>query len=184
MAALPQFLAEEELRRASSSSIRSANLSHGRGGAGNIGTSPHDSEPLTLNTPTLKGEIYTTGRGGSGNMTKNTDPEHKMSLGRSNHKTQSQLESQAMPNSNPKSSSNPRRESPSSSSHVGRGGAANVFNPSEADIAAARKDGKWDDAVSDEDEPDYSKHDSSKHETEKGLADKGKAWLKERMGKA
>lgn len=36
MAALPQFLAEEELRGASSSSIRSANLSHGRGGAGRL----------------------------------------------------------------------------------------------------------------------------------------------------
>lgn len=36
MAALPQYLAEEELHRASLSSIRSANLSHGRGGAGKL----------------------------------------------------------------------------------------------------------------------------------------------------
>lgn len=83
-----------------------------------------------------------------------------------------------MPKTNAKCSSNPRRESPSSS-HVGRGGAANVFKPSEAEIAAARKDVKWDSAISDEDEPDYSKP-----ETEKGLAEKGKAWLKERIGKA
>lgn len=93
MAALPQFLAQEEVRRTSCSSIRPANLSHGRGGAGelfdifstvlldwltrlgNIGTSPHDAEPFSLDTPTLKSDVYTTGRGGSGNMTKNTDPE-------------------------------------------------------------------------------------------------------------
>ncbi|KAF7913194.1 hypothetical protein EAE99_010816 [Botrytis elliptica] len=162
MAALPQYLAEEELRRASSSSIRSANLSHGRGGAGNIGTSPHDDDPLTLNTPTIKSDIYTTGRGGSGNMAKNTDPE-------SARRAQDVV-------------GNPRRES-SSSSHVGRGGAANIFKPSEAEIVAARKDTKWDNAISDEDELDYSKQDN-KLEPQKGLADKGKAWLKERMGKA
>ncbi|TGO62234.1 hypothetical protein BCON_0021g00470 [Botryotinia convoluta] len=162
MATLPQYLAEEVLRRASSSSIRSANLSHGRGGAGNIGTSPHDDEPLTLNTPTIKSDIYTTGRGGSGNMAKNTDPE-------SARRAQDVV-------------GNPRRES-SSSSHVGRGGAANVFKPSEAEIVAARKDTKWGNAVSDEDELDYSKPDN-KIEPQKGLADKGKAWLKERMGKA
>ncbi len=34
-----------------------------------------DSEPVDLDTPTLKGNYYTTGRGGSGNMAKNTDPE-------------------------------------------------------------------------------------------------------------
>lgn len=32
-------------------------------------------DPATLETPTLKGEVYTTGRGGSGNMAHNTDPE-------------------------------------------------------------------------------------------------------------
>ena len=42
---------------------------------GNIGTAPSDSEPITLETPTSKGEMYTTGRGGSGNMAKNIDPE-------------------------------------------------------------------------------------------------------------
>ncbi|EDO02338.1 predicted protein [Sclerotinia sclerotiorum 1980 UF-70] len=138
MAALPQYLADEELRRASSSSIRSASLSHGRGGAGNIGTSPHDAEPVTLNTPTLKGDVYTTGRGGSGNMTKNTDPESA------------------------------RRQ------------AQDVVG--EAEIAAARKDARWDSAISDEDEPYYIKADN-RPAGEKGLADKGKAWLKERMGK-
>jgi hypothetical protein len=42
---------------------------------GNIGSSPNDSDPVTLETPTLKTDVYTTGRGGSGNMAKNNDPE-------------------------------------------------------------------------------------------------------------
>ena len=42
---------------------------------GNIGTSPHDAEPINFNTPVLTNEIYTTGRGGTGNMAKNTNPE-------------------------------------------------------------------------------------------------------------
>ncbi|QSZ28621.1 hypothetical protein DSL72_003120 [Monilinia vaccinii-corymbosi] len=153
----------EELRRASSSSIRPANLSHGRGGAGNIGASPYDTGPVSLNTPTLKGDVYTTGRGGSGNMTKNTDPE-------SARRAQDVVV-------------NPRRES-ISPSHVGRGGAANVFKPTEAEIATARKDAKWDSAISDEDELEYSTPDYIKPETEKGFADKGKAWLKDKIGKA
>jgi hypothetical protein len=72
MAAIPK--AVNEIGRRSSSTSRGANLSHGRGGAGNIGTSNADLEPVTLETPTLKGEVYTTGRGGSGNMAKNDDP--------------------------------------------------------------------------------------------------------------
>jgi hypothetical protein len=42
---------------------------------GNIGTTPSDFDAPSLDTPTLKGEMYTTGRGGSGNMAKNVDPE-------------------------------------------------------------------------------------------------------------
>lgn len=99
-----------------------------------------------------------------------------MSLGRLDHKTKL---IQAKLSSNPKCFSNPRRDS-RSSSHVGRGGAANVFKPSETEIAAARKDvNKWYNAISDEDELDCEKP-----EAEKGLADKGKAWLKGKMGKA
>lgn len=44
----------------------SGNVSHGRGGAGNMGVSEADFETPNLETPTLKGEVYTTGRGGSG----------------------------------------------------------------------------------------------------------------------
>ncbi len=62
----------------------------------------------------------------------------------------------------------PRRES-TSSAHVGRGGAANVFHPTQADIDAAKRDNaKWESAIADEkaDKP-----------STKGLADKGKEWL-------
>jgi len=34
-----------------------------------------NDEPIDLDTPTIKSNYYTTGRGGSGNMAKNTDPE-------------------------------------------------------------------------------------------------------------
>ncbi|KAI9809703.1 MAG: hypothetical protein M1825_000135 [Sarcosagium campestre] len=75
-------------------STSSARQSHGRGGAGNIrsassqktGTFSSSTPPpaydddvpvaaSTLNTPHIKQAIYTTGRGGSGNMTVN-DPLH------------------------------------------------------------------------------------------------------------
>jgi hypothetical protein len=42
---------------------------------GNMGTAPADFDPPNLETPTLKSEVYTTGRGGSGNMAKNVDAE-------------------------------------------------------------------------------------------------------------
>lgn len=34
-----------------------------------------DLGPVDLQTPCIKGEVYTTGRGGKGNMVKNTDPD-------------------------------------------------------------------------------------------------------------
>lgn len=50
--------------------------SSGRGGAGNIvdSASSPKIQPQDLQTPTLKTAVVTTGRGGSGNMAKNTDP--------------------------------------------------------------------------------------------------------------
>lgn len=144
MAAVPKSLVETG-RRSSSSSQR-ANLSHGRGGAGNIGNSENDVAPVNLETPTIKTDIYTTGRGGSGNMSKNTDPE-------ATRRAQDVV-------------GNPRRES-TNTTHVGRGGAANIFRPSADEIAAAKNEnGKWESAI--DDEP------ASKS---KGLADKGKEWL-------
>ena len=69
----------------------------------------------------------------------------------------------------------PRRES-TSSAHVGRGGAANVFKPTEAEIAAAKRDnGKWDQAIADDEHTKLP---------EKGLADKGKDWLKGKIAKS
>ena len=57
----------------------------------------------------------------------------------------------------------PRRES-GSSTHVGRGGAANVFRPSQVEVETARRDNvKWESAVEDE--------------KVRGFADKGKEWL-------
>jgi hypothetical protein len=41
MAAVPQQLVDDELRRTTSSSMRSATLSHGRGGAGMYYTLAH-----------------------------------------------------------------------------------------------------------------------------------------------
>lgn len=50
--------------------------SSGRGGAGNIvdASKSPKLQPKDLETPTLKTPMVTTGRGGSGNMAKNTDP--------------------------------------------------------------------------------------------------------------
>lgn len=50
--------------------------SSGRGGAGNIveASKSPKIQPEDLQTPTLKTDVITTGRGGSGNMAKNKDP--------------------------------------------------------------------------------------------------------------
>jgi hypothetical protein len=48
--------------------------SHGRGGAGNIGSQKNPAvDAASLVTPTIKSSTYTTGRGGTGNMAQN-DP--------------------------------------------------------------------------------------------------------------
>jgi len=116
-----------------------------------MGSTPTDLEPVDLETPTLKGERYTTGRGGSGNMAKNDDPEAA-------RRAQDVI-------------ANPRRES-TNSAHVGRGGAANIFRPSQAEIEAAKKDNaKWESVISDD------KSDTSRTPAPRGLAEKGKEWL-------
>lgn len=50
--------------------------SSGRGGAGNIRDSSQTPQiqAQDLQTPTLKTAVVTTGRGGQGNMAKNSDP--------------------------------------------------------------------------------------------------------------
>lgn len=41
-------------------------MSHGRGGAGNMGGNPNEGvDPKDLQTPTIKQQNYTTGRGGA-----------------------------------------------------------------------------------------------------------------------
>lgn len=50
--------------------------SHGRGGAGNMADAAQSPsiKASDLETPVLKTAVVTTGRGGTGNMTKNNDP--------------------------------------------------------------------------------------------------------------
>jgi len=94
--------------------------SAGRGGAGNFVdvTNSPKVQPKDLETPTLKTSVVTTGRGGSGNMQKNSDP----------------VDTRALQDVQPVA----RRES-GGASHVGRGGTGNVFKPEDAE--AARKAG-------------------------------------------
>merc|ERR1711977_77378 len=136
MAAVPKNLSETG-RRDSNNSQKRAQLSHGRGGAGNMGVSTKDTEPINLETPTIKSEMYTTGRGGT----------------------------------------------------------ANVFKPSAADLETAKKDNaKWESAVGDDRSEDGREGlvpgatagkggVKSDGEKSKGLADRGKEWLMGKMGK-
>ncbi|KAI4123566.1 MAG: hypothetical protein LQ341_007182, partial [Variospora aurantia] len=101
-------------------STTSPKASHGRGGVGNIGTTVNDSaKPAALITPTLKSPIYTTGRGGSGNMKRN-DPGHPEVARRS--------QDVIVP---PPAK---RRMSGAGGGHIGRGGVANVLRPSIEDV--------------------------------------------------
>merc|ERR1711881_808389 len=114
------------------------------------------------------------GRGGSGNMARNTDALEA-------RRAQDVV---AMP----------RRES-GNNTHVGRGGAANVFKPSAADLETAKKDNaKWESAVGDDRSEDGREGlvpgatagkggVKSDGEKSKGLADRGKEWLMGKMGK-
>ncbi|OQE89368.1 hypothetical protein PENNAL_c0014G10769 [Penicillium nalgiovense] len=88
----------------------SRNISYGRGGAGNITRQHSAPTPKDLVTPTIKQEVYTTGRGGSGNMMHN-DPERPQ-LARELQDVESPpLRAQQIPH------------------HTGRGGAANAYIP-------------------------------------------------------
>lgn len=74
----------------------------------------------------------------------------------------------------------PRRES-GNNTHVGRGGAANVFKPSAEDVAKAKADrGRWESAVGDEGgsvDGERERETRGRKESEKGFAEKGKDWL-------
>ncbi|PYI20895.1 hypothetical protein BO86DRAFT_72227 [Aspergillus japonicus CBS 114.51] len=101
------------------------NISHGRGGAGNIfsGTGESRTTPKDLVTPTIKQDVFTTGRGGSGNMMQN-DPQHP-ELAR-------ELQDVETP---------PLRmeEAPH---HTGRGGVANAYFPTPEEEKRMREQGE------------------------------------------
>jgi len=151
MAAIPKNLSDNPPRTSAERA-----LSHGRGGAGNIGSAPSDLEPPTLETPTLKGEVYTTGRGGSGNMAKNLDPEET-------RRAQDVVATARRPSN--------------SEVHVGRGGAANIFRPTSSEVTAAKNDQKCESAVSDDTDHHLTDKSKSSEGDHRGLADKGKDWL-------
>ncbi|RAL12035.1 DUF3602 domain-containing protein [Aspergillus homomorphus CBS 101889] len=101
------------------------NISHGRGGAGNIfsGSGASRTSPKDLVTPTIKQDVFTTGRGGSGNMMQN-DPQHP-ELAR-------ELQDVETP---------PLRmeEAPH---HTGRGGVANAYFPTPEEERRMREQGE------------------------------------------
>ncbi|KAL9597483.1 MAG: hypothetical protein Q9219_005116 [cf. Caloplaca sp. 3 TL-2023] len=103
---------------------RHPKASHGRGGAGNIGPTVNDAaKPSSLTTPTIKSSVYTTGRGGSGNMKRN-DPKHP-EVARSSQDV------------GPVVGGKGRRGSEGGVGHTGRGGVANVLRPSIDDMVLA-----------------------------------------------
>ncbi|OOQ91571.1 hypothetical protein PEBR_08635 [Penicillium brasilianum] len=99
-------------------------ISYGRGGAGNIAPPQKSTTPTTpkdLATPTIKQEIYTTGRGGSGNMVQN-DPERPEIARESQDVESPPLRAEQYPH------------------HTGRGGAANAYIPTPEEEEHARKE--------------------------------------------
>ncbi|KAL4916070.1 hypothetical protein BDW62DRAFT_203074 [Aspergillus aurantiobrunneus] len=99
----------------------SRNISHGRGGAGNIYSSEARTTPQDLVTPTIKQDVYTTGRGGSGNMMHN-DPEHPELARESQDVGAPPVRAEDAPH------------------HTGRGGAANQYIPSAEEAKRAREE--------------------------------------------
>ncbi|KAJ5493451.1 hypothetical protein N7539_002197 [Penicillium diatomitis] len=97
------------------------NISYGRGGAGNIAPPQRSTTPKDLVTPTIKQEVYTTGRGGSGNMVQN-DPQHPELARESQDVESPPLRAEQFPH------------------HTGRGGAANAYIPTPEEEQSARKE--------------------------------------------
>ncbi|CBF89634.1 hypothetical protein BDV09DRAFT_194765 [Aspergillus tetrazonus] len=98
------------------------NISHGRGGAGNIFSSEAPkTTPQDLVTPTIKQEVFTTGRGGSGNMMHN-DPDRPELARESQDVEAPPIRVQEAPH------------------HTGRGGVANQYIPSAEEEKKAREE--------------------------------------------
>lgn len=126
-------------------------LSTGRGGAGNFGHTDSSETDEDYSIPPIKTPIFTSGRGGTGNMQLN-DPAHP-------EFARSMQDLEAHP---------PR---PSNGEYHGvRGGAGNVFKPSEAEQFAARE---YEERVK------YDRSVPVIHERHdyRGWADKGKDFL-------
>jgi len=86
-------------------------VSHGRGGAGNIGQSTgRTTTPDDLKTPTIKQNFYTTGRGGTGNMMQNDRERPELARGSQDVEA-------------------PPQRSEEQVHFTGRGGVANAFIP-------------------------------------------------------
>ncbi|KAL4929209.1 DUF3602 domain-containing protein [Aspergillus undulatus] len=98
------------------------NISHGRGGAGNIYSSSTRTTPQDLVTPTIKQDVFTTGRGGAGNMLHN-DPDHP-ELAR-------EMQDVEAP---------PMRHQEHAPHHTGRGGAANQYIPTAEEEKKAKEE--------------------------------------------
>ncbi|KAJ5887634.1 hypothetical protein N7495_007675 [Penicillium taxi] len=98
------------------------NISHGRGGAGNITRQEKPSTPTPQDfvTPTIKQDVYTTGRGGSGNMVQNDLERPEIARERQDVESPP-LRAQVMPH------------------YIGRGGAANAYIPSVEDERLAQE---------------------------------------------
>ncbi|KAJ6116054.1 hypothetical protein N7523_006471 [Penicillium sp. IBT 18751x] len=99
------------------------NISYGRGGAGNIASITRQQSattPTDLVTPTIKQDVYTTGRGGQGNMVHN-DPD-RPEIARERQDVDSPpLRAEQYPH------------------HTGRGGVANAYIPTAEEEERARQ---------------------------------------------
>jgi len=93
-------------------------VSHGRGGAGNIGEGAAEQEDHN-GLPRLTNSIYTTGRGGTGNMALN-DPQHPEYA-----RAAQDVEFPIPPPIH-------------TDFHGGRGGAGNVYHPEDEEAKAAK----------------------------------------------
>ncbi|KFY93998.1 hypothetical protein V498_04100 [Pseudogymnoascus sp. VKM F-4517 (FW-2822)] len=148
---------EEAARRSSSTSRYAA---HGRGGAGNVSAAPPPPvAPSDLETPTLKEEVYTTGRGGSGNMVANT--------GKAGARRAQDVVAL------------PRRDS-EGTAHVGRGGAANIVKvptrTGEEERSVEGKEGSEKGGLREEKEV-KGKGKKNEGTPEEGVVERGRRWV-------
>ncbi|KAI1614436.1 hypothetical protein EDD36DRAFT_418268 [Exophiala viscosa] len=129
-------------------------ISYGRGGAGNVTTRDRSPIPGTQTTPTLKTHIYTTGRGGTGNMAKNDNPDEARRA---------------------QDVDVPGIILPEGTHHTGRGGGGNLYTPSEEEQRQARE---YNEKVRRE---SFQRDGSKERSGIRALADKAKGKAKENL---